>query len=171
MSWLFFNINGRGYTLPHFTIMNTLKNIHYLSLNEEDKKNLDKSAGVYAANANITFKVLKADEEELVVEVRQGKNPKDKYLQVSELIKRAKDLFGHFFPDHNIHVRPSPYKRPPVDQVDPDWITDRMNKSGISLKQIEEDTGVDKTNLSAWINGKRPMSQPVKAMFYLYFSD
>jgi hypothetical protein len=146
--------------------MSTLKNIHYLDLPDKDKENLNKSAGLYAANSNITFKVLKVDGKELVVEVRQGKNQKDKYLDTSELIDRAKKLFNHFYPDHDVHVRPKPYQRPPADNVTPDWIQKRMNDRGISLKQIEGATGVDKTNLSAWINGKRPMSQPVKAMFY-----
>lgn len=150
--------------------MSTLKNIHYLKdLSEQDKNNLDKSAGVYAANANITFKVLKFDDSQLVVEVRQGKNPADKYLQVSDLIKRAKDLFGHFYPGRDIHVRPKPYRRPPVDAVDPDWISRRMNDEGVGIKEIVKFTGIDKSNISAWVNGTRPMSQPVKAMFYLYF--
>ncbi|MAO65063.1 MAG: hypothetical protein CL666_08685 [Balneola sp.] len=146
--------------------MSTLKNIHYLNLSEQDKKNLDKSAGMYAANANITFKVLKVDDDELVIEVRQGKNASDKYQNTSGLVDRGKKLFSHFYPDHDIHIRPKPYQRPPADNVTPEWIQKRMNDRKISLKQIEGTTSIDKTNLSAWINGKRPMSQPVKAMFY-----
>lgn len=38
------------------------------------------------------------------------------------------------------------------------------------MKDIMIDTGIDKTNLSAWLSGARVMSQPVKAMFYFYLT-
>lgn len=35
-------------------------------------------------------------------------------------------------------------------------------------KDIMDETGIDKSNVSAWVNGTRTMSQPVRAMFYYY---
>lgn len=149
--------------------MNTLKNIHYLKLNDAELKQLDKAAGLYAANSNITFKILKADESKILAEVRQHKNTKGSYLSRNELVKRLKDLLGHFFPDHTIYARPKPYNPPPVDIVSPEWIQEEMNSWGVNLKTLEKVTGIDKTNLSAYVNGKRPMSQPVQAMFFFMF--
>lgn len=57
----------------------------------------------------------------------------------------------------------------PVNVVTPDWAQERMNQRKVNLKQLEKDTGIDRGNLSNWVNGKRPMSQPVKALFYYYF--
>ena len=146
--------------------MNTIKNIHYLDLSENDLSNLDKSAGLYASNSNITFKIVKYDDQVLVVEVRQDKNAKDKYLEAKELAKRANDLFGHFYPDLDIKVGTKPYKPPVVDVVDPDWIESNMSRKGMRLKDIRDITGISSPALSRWITGSDPMSQPVKSMFY-----
>lgn len=162
--------------------MNTIKNIHLISgiLPEENIDDLQQGAFLYKRHANITFKIISVDTarvdsnnadipKELIVEVRQGRNSTAEYLSVEDLVERAKSLFSRFFPDHDIHARPRPYSRPPTEDVTPEWIQDRMNENKVSLKRLEKDTGLDKTNLSAWVNGKRPMSQPVKAMFYYYF--
>jgi DNA-binding Xre family transcriptional regulator len=45
-----------------------------------------------------------------------------------------------------------------------------MLKKGVKFNDLVTDTGLDKTNISAWVNGKRDMSQIVKAMFYFYFT-
>ncbi len=151
--------------------MNTIKNIHYLDLSDNDLSNLDKSAGLYAANSSITFKVLKYKDDELIIEVRQDKNTKGKYLSKKELIKRTKDLFSHFFSGTSIHVRPVPYEHPETDVVDPKWIQDRMNRNKITIKMIVSKTGISKGNISNWVNGNKPLSQPVKAMFYYMLRD
>ena len=132
---------------------------------------MDKAAGVYAANANITFKILKYNDSDLIVEVRQGKNQKEKYQDSKGLIQRGKELFIKFFPDHSIHIRPKIYSLPKVDVVDSEWIQNRMNANRVSLNSIEQLTGISKSNLSAYVHGLRPMSQPVKAMFFFMFSN
>jgi hypothetical protein len=146
--------------------MSTILNIHKLNLSETDIANLDRSAGMYAANSRISFKVLRIDEDELIIEVRQDKNIKESYLSKKELIDRAKNLFTHFFPNHKIHVRPQPYEHPEVDIVDTEWILDRMNKTNTSIKDIVSKTGIDKGNVSNYVNGNKPLSQISKAMFY-----
>lgn len=151
--------------------MNTVKNLHYLSgyLPKEKTGELEQGASLYQRHANITFKILKANKDELIVEVRQGRNAQGKYLSSKDLTARANELFSRFFPDRDIHTRPKPYHSPPPDEVSPEWVQDHMNRQKVSLKKLEKNTGIDKTNLSAWVNGTRPMSQPVKAMFYFLF--
>jgi hypothetical protein len=147
-----------------------IKNFHFLELEKEEQLQLVRAAGMYAANANITFKILKKPkDDEILVEVTQGKNQSNKYQDSKGLIKRTKDLFGRFFPDHRIHVRPVVFIESPVHEVTPEWIEKRMNQTGTSIKILEGETGIAKSNLSAWINGIRTMSQPVKAMFYYKF--
>jgi hypothetical protein len=155
--------------------MNTVKNLHYITseLSEKQIEELEYGASLYRRHANITLKVLKhkKSDKELIVEVRQGKNSLDNYLSVEELNERATNMFGRFFPEYTIHSRPVPYQSPPTDEVTPGWISDKMNKEKIGVKDLVGLTGIDRTNFSAWINGNRPMSQPVKAMFYYLFSD
>lgn len=152
--------------------MNTVKNLHYLSgyLPDEKADALEQGAHQYRRHSNITFKVLKANKDEVIVEVRQGRNALDEYLSSKELTVRAKELFERFFPGHDIHTRPKPYHSPPPDDVTPEWIQERMRRHQVSLKKLQKVTGIDKSSLSNWVNGNRPMSQPVKAMFYFFFS-
>lgn len=151
--------------------MSTVKNMHYLSgyLSKEESNELEQGAHQYERHVNITFKILEANSKQLIVEVRQERNSLGEYLSSKELTVRAKELFERFFPDQDIHTRPKPYHEPPPDQVTPKWIRDRMNRDKVSLKKLEKITGIDKSNLSNWVNGNRPMSQPVKAMFYFFF--
>ncbi len=86
-----------------------MKNIQSLDLPKQELSKLNKACGLYAANSNITFKVLNQSENELIIAVRQSKNVKGKYLEAKELINRTKNLFKEFFPNHSIHVRPIPY--------------------------------------------------------------
>jgi hypothetical protein len=133
---------------------------------------LEYGASLYRRHANITFKVLKHKEEEkkLIIEVRQDKNSLGKYLSIEELANRAKNLFNRFLPEYTIHSRPKPYRSPETDNVTPSWISQRMNEQKISIKELSNLTGIDRTNFSSWINGTRSMSQPVKAMFYYFFT-
>src|SRR5690606_16389005 len=118
--------------------MNTVKNVHLLGeiLPSEEIEKLEQAAHLYQRHANITFKVLKIQDNELIVEVRQEKNFVGKYLNRSELSERAKDLFEKRFPGYVIHTRPVPYSSPPADEVTPEWIQERMNKRKVSLKEI-----------------------------------
>ena len=86
-----------------------IENIHYLDLSKEDTANLNKSCSLYHSNSGITFKVFKFNQSVLVIEVRQEKNVKEKYLTPKELADRTKDLFSHFYPEHNIKVGTKPY--------------------------------------------------------------
>lgn len=55
-----------------------------------------------------------------------------------------------------------------TEEVTPKYVRNKMFELGVKIKNMQEDTGINKTNISAWINEIRPMSKPVKAMFYLY---
>lgn len=158
------------YFPTYHLIMNTITNLHYLNDYLADTRDLKQGANLYKRQANISFKIQKADHVVIIVEVRQGRNSQNKYLSTKELIVRTKDLFSRFFPEHTIHTRPKPYHAPPPDVVTPQWIQDQMQQSEINLKQLERETGIDRVLLSDWINDKHPLEQVVKAMFYYYFT-
>ncbi|MBV7531248.1 helix-turn-helix transcriptional regulator [Chitinophaga sp. sic0106] len=137
-------------------------------LDAESIKKLDYGALQHRRYSSIEFKILKVDtgEKSITVQTIQGKSLSENYADLAKLIKLTKDLFSRYFPDFKIHVHAIPYSHPEVDQISTAEIRNYMEDKGLKIKDIEKLTGIDKTNLSAWLNDKRAMSQPVKAMFY-----
>lgn len=133
---------------------------------------LESSAQSHMRFSRIDFKILKADQNELIIEVRQGKNPNGNFFDATRLIEIGKEwLQGASISDLKAHFRPIPFVQSPVDSVDSKWILDKMQELKISLKALCADTGVDKTSMSAYVNDLKPLSQTVKAMFYYYFES
>lgn len=130
---------------------------------------LDKLATMHLRNSNIEFKVVGLNGNEISIRTTQGKHLSENYADEATLRTRTKELFQRFLPDHIIYTHAIPYREAIVEIVTPEWVNVQMLKKKIRIKDISVDTGIDKSNLSAWINGVRPMSQPVKAMFYFYF--
>ncbi|MBB2148792.1 XRE family transcriptional regulator [Pedobacter gandavensis] len=153
--------------------MNTIKGLLKLGglMSARDMMELDEAAKLHLKHSNISFKVISIGDNTITVKAEQGKHLSENYADVKRLNTRTQELFSKFLPEHKIIVQPVPFQNAVVDEVDPKWIEQKMFTTGTRLKDIQGDTGVDKTNLSAWVNGTRPMSQPVKAMFYYYFAN
>lgn len=148
--------------------MTVVKNIHKLGLSDQDRGTLEAGALLHQRYSNITFKVISADEKELKVQTVQGKHLSENYADVKTLVARTKELFSKFF-SGKIHVHPNVYVENQISLIDGDWVRNRMESLGVKVVDIQKDTGISKANISAWAGGLRPMSQPVKAMFYYYF--
>jgi hypothetical protein len=143
-----------------------LRKIDFLA--DESIKKIEFGALQHRRFSNIEFKILRVDNEEktITIQISQGKSLSENYADLPKLVKIAKDLFSRYINDYTVHVQAIPYSHPKVDELNSSIIRDSLEKRGIKIKDIERETGIDKTNLSAWLNDKRPMSQPVKAMFY-----
>lgn len=156
--------------------MSTIKNIHKLSgiLTPEQIAKLEAGAGLHRRHSNIEFKILDVKDQpalsEMTVRVTQGKHLSGNYADIKTLIDRTRELFKPFVKDRMIYVHAFPFLGSIIDSVTPEWLSEKMLKKGVKITDIVTDTGIDRTNISAWINGKRPMSQIVKAMFYFYFT-
>lgn len=146
--------------------MNVIKNLALVTLPEKELALLEHGALQYRRYSNIQFKVLQVNGKEMWIKVYQDRHLSENYISEEDLKDRAKELFGRFLPDYTIHAYAIPYAPHPINQITEEWILDQFSKKPMSVKDLVEATGIDNTNLSAWINGKRPMSQPVKAMFY-----
>lgn len=127
---------------------------------------LEQGAMMHLRHNRIGFKVLDFDPNQVTVQVVQSKSPLEKYFSNKELSDIAKKLFKEFLPGMDIRSRPVEYVPPSVEHVTPEWIQQKLKERGLTQVKLVEETGIDKTNLSAWIAGNRPMSQPVKAMFW-----
>jgi hypothetical protein len=149
--------------------MSVIKNIHKISLPESQLKKLEHGASLHKRMSNIQFKILEAGPSKLVVRVAQEKHLSGNYADRATLMQRTRELFQAFFPGAKIHPKVIPYEANPVGEIDSFWVKDQMIKNGVTVTKLVKDTDIDKTNISAWVNGVRPMSQPVRSMFYYYF--
>lgn len=151
--------------------MNVIKNIRLLNdvayANEVIK--LEEGAKLFQRHSRIEFKILSVTDKIVTIRAVQSKSPADNYLSQSDLIQRTKEFFGQQLKDVEIHVHAVPYVPSPVDQVDTKYIKLNMQEYGVGLKPLVEFTGIDKTSLSAVINGHVNLSQPMKGMFYYFF--
>jgi len=147
-----------------------IKNIHLVRdlTTFENVRKLEIGALQHRKFARITFKILSVRERILEIQTIQTKSPHENHADEDLLILRTKELFSHFFPEYEIVVTAIPYQANPTEQVTPEYIRDAMTSYDIKVKDIVEETGIDKSNVSAWVNGTRAMSQPVRAMFYYY---
>jgi plasmid maintenance system antidote protein VapI len=55
--------------------------------------------------------------------------------------------------------------------VTANWLQAQITQAGVSTNDIVTATGVNRASISAWVNGLRNMSKPVKAMFFFYFKS
>jgi hypothetical protein len=146
-----------------------IKNIHLIdSLDDLQVKKLVAGALQHQKFSRITFKILSIETNVIKIQTVQGKTPQENYADEKTLIERTGELFGKFFPNHRVVVNAVTYKENPTEQVTPEYIRHAMTEHHVKVKDIVADTGIDKTNVSAWINGTREMSQPVRALFYYY---
>lgn len=150
--------------------MNIVKGIAKLGLTDAQARKLEAGAQLHRRHSNIEFKVLALDDAAVTIQAVQGKSAAGNHVDMKKLIELTKQLFAQFLPNHKIHVHATPYQESEISKIDNLWLERCMNEFNIRIKDIENDTGLRKDNISAWLNNLRPMSNIVKAMFYYYFS-
>ena len=148
--------------------MSVIKGINKLIAAEVDPAvitKLEAGASLHLRHSNITFKIIEI-EEELVVRAEQGKSAAGNYADRNRLVELTRELFGIIPTNLPIKVQPVPYKAAVIDVVTPQWINQHMHSFGININTFVQETGIDRSNFSAWINNLRPMSQIVKALIF-----
>jgi hypothetical protein len=147
-----------------------LKNIHLLDdISEDDKLKMEEAAVAHKRYSNIEFKILEYTPSKVIVRVTQGKSAANNYQTAKRLVEIVSETYGRFFNGKKIMARPYIYQQSPANDVNDTWINNQMTKLKIGIPQIVEDTGIDKTQLTSLITGNRPLSQPMKALFWYYF--
>lgn len=72
-----------------------------------------------------------------------------------------------FYPRQHVHPHVFAFEG---DEVTPEWVRERMDAFCIKQKDLIKNTGLDRSNISSYLSGKRPMSKGVKALFFYYFA-
>jgi hypothetical protein len=152
--------------------MGVIRNIDQLTdiLSDEAIKRLEAGAKQQKKHNNIEFEILSVNDHVITIGTEQLENSSGNYANFRMLAKRTSDLFGKHLPQsYKLEVQPVEFIVSPSAVVTPEWIGQKMLEKGIRIKQIVFETGINRNNVSDWANGKKPMSQIVKAMFYFYF--
>lgn len=97
------------------------------------------------------------------VKVEQVTDTNGILLNQYDLRQRGKQVFP------NRHIVPKVFFLD-TDVVTPLWIQSKMNEVGIYQRDLSRQIGMDETVVSKLINGKRPMTRAVQALFYYYFT-
>jgi len=169
------DVKGRGkcpfLSKPYkFSVMAELKNVHLLDGMDQKSLELMEHAAVdHRRFSSISFKVEDVSEKSVTIQVVQDKSAAGHYHSQKRLIEIVHETFDRFFTGKKIKVHAIPYVLPDCSVVDAGWISDKMAKLGIRLKDIANDTGLNYTQLSSSVNGGKPLSETSKAMFYYYF--
>lgn len=152
---------------------NTIKHLEKLAgrVDSAGLAKLEAGARLYLRHSNISFQVISSDANGLMIRTTQDKHLSGDYADEVKLIELTRNLFSVLPGKPVIAVQPLIYTPVLVDVVDAKWIQERMEKYHIQIEDILADTGIEKSSLSAWVNGTRLMTQPVKAMFYFLFTD
>lgn len=136
-------------------------------------------------NSRIHYKIKKVTPEAVQINVSQSKINKTgtkkqqdlrtlfidtevKYLTEDDLIKSTEKIFTKYFPKKKLDIQPYPFIVS-VIEMNPKTIQAEIKRLDIRSKDISRETGIEYTQLTALITGKRPLSQPMKALFYYYF--
>ncbi|MBP7398199.1 MAG: hypothetical protein KA954_01340 [Chitinophagales bacterium] len=148
----------------------TIKNIRSLpDLSEKDFEMMEHAARQHKQFANINFRFIKCEGDVINIEISQEKNPAGHHPDRKRMIEIVHETFDRFFVGKTIHVGAIPYSEPACNIVDSKWIQKKMLDTSTRLNHIAIDTGMDKPNLSLIINGRKEITQPLKAFFYYYF--
>lgn len=149
---------------------NVIKGLHKLAPDEiEEVDKLEYAGLMHRRHNNITFKIVEVTDKQVSIQAAQGKNPSGNYFNKKRLIELVHEVFDRHIIGKRIVAHAIPYEESPVDTVDEKWIQSQMLETGTKLKDIVRDTGLNNTQLSTMLNGGKPFSQVMKAMFYFYF--
>jgi hypothetical protein len=139
---------------------------------EQEIAEINQAVKEWISSENIEFTIRSTTAvgvfKSVSVRVTQNYLESGVYFDRATLISKTEEIFKPYLLGRMLYIDVIPYRPVITDIVTPEWLEERMVKRGVRVKDIATDTGIDRTSLSGWISGLRPMSQSVKAMFYFY---
>lgn len=118
--------------------------------------------------AGIDIETVEVNEGDvsLTVKISQKRLLNGYILNQSQLIERCKEVFKHS--PWKIKIIPVVFSLD-VDDINIDWIKDKMEEFGIKRKDLIKQLAIDKSSLSLIFSGNRELSKPMRATFFYYF--
>ncbi len=151
-------------------MVNLIKNIRLLSFLDEDQvMKLEHVALQHQRFSHISFKIEIMTDTQVTVTITQQKSTHQH--PTKRLVEITNELFLSFIGERRLIVGAIPYVPSPVEIVTSEWIKQQMSRYRVALKQLAIDTGINKSSLSSVITGDKPLSDPMRAMFFYYFKN
>ncbi len=138
-------------------------------VSKEQYKDLQDNVDLHLRFSSIDFEILQINDELVLIRTTQDKSFVGVYFTGKRLYEITMETFKEVLSPRQIRVHTFPFLLSPCDKITPKLVMSIMGTFKIKNKEFETAFGVHKTTISAWVNDLRPMSQPVKAMFYYYF--
>ncbi len=146
--------------------MKTIFNAELLDFPPDKLERLENDAMQRRRFFSMTFSIVAVDGDQVIIRTKQNKPFHENVADVNDIIRVTRSLFEPFLPGKTIQVHPVTYQESPPDVVTPEWIEKRMSQTKMKLKDLVAMTGIEKSTLSGIINGHKPLSQPMKALFF-----
>ena len=108
--------------------------------------------------------IVTPPDEQGIVTIEQVKANNGRIRTNKELHQLARRLY----PDKRYKIHPITFSLN-LDLVTPEWIKERMDTLHIHTKDLVKQLGITPSEISVFVNGKRPMSRAMRSMFYYYF--
>lgn len=78
-------------------------------------------------------------------------------------------MFAGEIPAHwKLTVSAVNYDRRDIAAVNSEWINNNMERLGLKAKEVSTHTGIDKSSVSLYLSGARPLTKLAKAAFYYF---
>lgn len=146
-----------------------MKNIELLPIAADAQKRLSEFAIQYRKMARIFVEIVSFNGQRLIARVEQKEAVNDKILTKKELTERVREMFAGEIPaDWKLTVSAVNYDRRDIDAVNAEWINNNMERLGLKAKDISSHTGLDKSSVSLYLSGVRPLTKLAKAAFYYF---
>ncbi len=147
-----------------------MKNIELLPLPEEVKRRLNEFALQYKRYAHVIIEVVSFAEGRLIVRAEQKDLVNGKMLSKKELVDRVRKMFeGEIPSDWKLTISAVDFDRKDIENIDAEWIQQRMNKLMLKAKHVCTHTGIDKSTLSMILSNEKSLTKWHKIALYYFF--
>lgn len=151
--------------------MTTKQEIQVLTAfsNESKAKEIIQRRDKIAAVTGVLINILSVEGNTIKIRVEQRKLINNWILSQKDLVTRAKDLFKDILPDAvRLHYVALTFN-PNLDEIDIQWVEERMTKYSLVKNDIIKHLNIDKATLSLFFSGERGLTKSQKSAFLYYF--
>ena len=147
-----------------------MKNIDLLPIPSDAKKRLMEFASQYRRMARIFVEIISFNGSRLIVRVEQKEAVNGIALSKIELTQRVREMFtGEIPPDWKLTISAVNFDRRDIAAVNGVWVSRNAERLGLKAKDLVAHTGIDKSSVSLYLSGEKPLSKLAKVAFYYFF--
>uniref|UniRef100_UPI003217ACC0 hypothetical protein n=1 Tax=uncultured Draconibacterium sp. TaxID=1573823 RepID=UPI003217ACC0 len=145
-----------------------MKNIEYIPTDAKTAKKIRLLRDKLLATTGISVDVLEFKNNTVRLRVEQKELKNGFILNQSQLVHRAAVVLAPLNDEYKLHYVALTYQ-PNFDEINADWINERIKLFKLSRNDILKQMGLDKSTLSVLLSGEKRLTRFQRAAFYYYF--